>query len=132
MKTRNKTHRKVLQVALAAFVIVAMTLIQNTPAKADGFEPGGGRSLIDYKPPKPSLNILDVPASVPVKKKVFLGTLNSNRFDPDSVSNPYGRYGSPYSSKSINNPYGKYGSRFSPQGASNPYTTGGPRIYGEE
>jgi hypothetical protein len=41
----------------------------------------------------------------------YLGNLNSNRYDPDSVANPYGRYGNPYSSDSVNNPYGRYGSR---------------------
>ena len=51
----------------------------------------------------------------------YLGTLNANRFDPDSVSNPYGQYGSRYSPNSINNPYGQYGSPYSPNSASNPY-----------
>lgn len=37
----------------------------------------------------------------------YLGNLNSNRYDQNSVSNPYGRYGSRYSSDSINNPYGR-------------------------
>jgi hypothetical protein len=35
----------------------------------------------------------------------YRGNLNGNRYDPNSVSNPYGRYGSEYSSESINNPY---------------------------
>jgi hypothetical protein len=35
------------------------------------------------------------------------GKLSSNRYDPDSVSNPYGRNGSEYSPDSINNPYGR-------------------------
>ena len=35
----------------------------------------------------------------------FRGNLNDNPYDPNSVSNPYGTYGSPYSSKSLNNPY---------------------------
>jgi len=51
----------------------------------------------------------------------YLGNLNSNQFDPNSVSNPYGQYGSPYSPNSINNPYGRYGSEFSSQGVRNPY-----------
>jgi hypothetical protein len=38
----------------------------------------------------------------------YLGNLNSNQYDPNSVSNPYGRYGSQYSPDSINNPYGQY------------------------
>lgn len=36
----------------------------------------------------------------------YLGNLNDNRYDPNSVSNPYGRYGSRYSQESINKPYG--------------------------
>ena len=51
----------------------------------------------------------------------YLGKLNANRFDPESVSNPYGMYGSPYSTKSINNPYGMYGSPYSTQSARNPF-----------
>jgi hypothetical protein len=58
----------------------------------------------------------------------YLGTLSSNRYDPDSVSNPYGRYGSPFSPDSVNNPYGIYGSRYSSFSANNPYTTQAPKI----
>lgn len=59
----------------------------------------------------------------------FLGNLNNNRYDPNSVANPYGRYGSPYSPNSINNPYGRYGSRYSPNSVNNPYATNTPRVY---
>jgi hypothetical protein len=51
----------------------------------------------------------------------YLGNLNTNRFDPNSVSNPYGQYGSPYSPNSINNPYGQYGNPYSPNSVRNPY-----------
>jgi len=51
----------------------------------------------------------------------YLGNLNSNPYDPNSVANPYGRYGSPYSPDSINNPYGQYGSPYSPNSVTNPY-----------
>jgi hypothetical protein len=60
----------------------------------------------------------------------YLGTLSNNPYDRDSVSNPYGRYGSQYSSDSINNPYGKYGSQFSSQSPNNPYATSPPIIIG--
>jgi hypothetical protein len=60
----------------------------------------------------------------------YLGKLNANRYDADSVSNPYGRYGSRYSTDSVNNPRGRYGSRYSTDSINNPYTTGGPVIYG--
>ena len=58
----------------------------------------------------------------------YLGELNNNRYDPNSVANPYGQYGSPYSPTSVNNPYGQYGSPYSPTSANNPYTTNGPVV----
>jgi len=42
----------------------------------------------------------------------YLGNLNSNPYDPNSVANPFGRYGSEYSPDSVNNPYGQYGNPF--------------------
>lgn len=39
----------------------------------------------------------------------YLGELSENRYRPDSVSNPHGRYGSVHSPDSINNPHGPYG-----------------------
>lgn len=60
----------------------------------------------------------------------YLGNLSSNPYDANSVSNPYGRYGSEYSSDSINNPYGKYGSRYSNDSPNNPYATNPPSIHG--
>ena len=53
----------------------------------------------------------------------FLGNLSNNPFDPNSVSNPYGVYGSPYGN-TINNPYSPYGSPYSPLSPNNPYATG--------
>jgi hypothetical protein len=35
----------------------------------------------------------------------YRGKLSANPYDPDSTSNPYGRYGSPFSPDSIKNPY---------------------------
>lgn len=54
----------------------------------------------------------------------YLGNLNSNPYDPNSVSNPYGRYGSRFSQDSINNPYGQYGSQFSQHSPNNPFARG--------
>ncbi len=61
----------------------------------------------------------------------YLGKVSSNQYDPNSISNPYGRYGSQYSPQSVNNPYGQYGSRYSSQGANNPYATNAPIIIGD-
>ena len=56
----------------------------------------------------------------------YLGRLSANPYDSDSVSNPYGQYGSPYSPTSINNPYSQYGSPYSPISPNNPYATKPP------
>jgi len=51
----------------------------------------------------------------------FRGNLSTNRLDPDSVSNPLGRYGSSLSPDSLNNPIG----------AGNPLNPGSPEnLYG--
>jgi hypothetical protein len=35
----------------------------------------------------------------------YLGNLSANRFDPDSVNNPFGEYGSRFSPNSVRNPF---------------------------
>jgi len=35
----------------------------------------------------------------------YRGNLNGNKFDPNSISNEYGKYGNKYSPDSIKNPY---------------------------
>ncbi|WON74038.1 hypothetical protein [Nitrosospira sp. Is2] len=62
----------------------------------------------------------------------YLGNLSSNPYDANSVSNPYGRYGSEHSSDSINNPHGQYGSRYSNDSPNNPYATNLPAVYGND
>jgi hypothetical protein len=59
----------------------------------------------------------------------YLGRLNLNSSDPESVANPSSPYGSPRAPNSINNLFGRYGSRFSPDGIRNPDTTGGPMLF---
>jgi len=58
----------------------------------------------------------------------YLGNLSNNPYDQNSVSNPYGEYGSPYSQDSINNPVGEYGSPYSDKSINNPYATNPPII----
>lgn len=57
----------------------------------------------------------------------FLGSL-TNKYNSQSVLNPYGTYGSKYSSLSIWNNYGEYGSPYATKSAFNRYTTTPPRI----
>ena len=58
----------------------------------------------------------------------YLGRLNANPYDPESVANPYGQYGSRYSGNSIKNPYGQYGSPYSSLSPNNPYTSTPPVV----
>ena len=62
-------------------------------------------------------------ASLYAPDGTYLGELSANQFDPNSTSNPFGKYGSQFSPTSINNPNGQYGSQFSPQSPNNPYAT---------
>ena len=56
----------------------------------------------------------------------FLGVASANPYDLDSISNPFGLYGSEYSANSINNPYGIYGSEFSTESTTNPFFVSEP------
>jgi hypothetical protein len=60
-----------------------------------------------------------------------LGSYSANRYDPDSLSNPYGA-GSPYKADGLMNPYSQYGSRYSNKSWTNPYATDAPKIYSED
>jgi hypothetical protein len=59
---------------------------------------------------------------------VFLGRVTSNASAADSLSNPYGAYGSPYSATSIFNTFGLYGSQFSTTSAFNDLASNPPII----
>ncbi len=76
----------------------------------------------------PSLDSYDLSG----QREDYLGELSENPYRPDSLSNPFGRYGSRYAPNGLNNPYSRAGSRFSPAGATNPYATDPPRIIGRD
>lgn len=60
--------------------------------------------------------------------QVDLGNLSANPFLKDSTSNPFGG-GNQFDPKSIKNPYGQYGSVYSNKSATNPYATDAPKLY---
>lgn len=60
--------------------------------------------------------------------KVYLGKLTTNTFDPDSIWNEFGKYGSKYQSKSIWNEFGTYGSKYSSESAFNELASMPPKI----
>lgn len=72
--------------------------------------------------------LADPPHLVDRQTGKYLGNLGGNKYDPNSTSNPYGRYGSEYSADSINNPYGQYGSKYSADSPNNPYASNPPAI----
>jgi len=81
-----------------------------------------------YSVPQPSYALQPTQLS----KSNYLGKYSSNPYDSQSVSNPYGIYGSQYSSQSINNPYGQYGSPYSSKSVNNPYATDTPKLYSQD
>jgi hypothetical protein len=59
----------------------------------------------------------------------YLGNLNTNSLDKNSVNNSLGQYGSSLSPDSVNNPIGQYGSSLSNRSVSNPLATEAPKLY---
>jgi len=57
-----------------------------------------------------------------------LGAINVNRYNPNSLANPYGA-GSPYKPDGLMNPYSQYGSPYSNKSWRNPYATDAPKLY---
>ena len=122
-----------MRYTLALAILIAPLLLA-APAAAQTGDDGSdalGIDLLDWYSP-----ILDSPEATaddqPDGTGQYLGRLSSNPYDSDSVSNPYGTYGSPYSSNSINNPYGTYGSPYSSKSTTNPYATDAPKIYSSD
>ena len=126
----------------AATAKAMIDLLNSSPPKERETTPSFGSTWSWSQPEdqtdlitSPRLPVFQGATTPPVivgNKGEYLGSFNANRYDPNSVSNPYGQYGSQYSPKSINNPYGQYGSQYSPDGVTNPYTTGGPKLFGSD
>lgn len=58
----------------------------------------------------------------------FLGKINDNKFDKDSILNEYGPFGSKYSQTSVFNQYSQYGSNYAQYSLNNPMTITPPEI----
>jgi hypothetical protein len=63
---------------------------------------------------------------------MFLGTLNQNEYDSNSIYNQYGKYGSPYNTACIFNKYSNYGSDYSDKSPFNPYANNAPGLYDQQ
>ena len=99
--------------------VVALTFFIALPATA---QTNDAQSFVDSVFGRFGVN-------TPQPDGTYLGQLTDNPYLPDSITNPYGPYGSRYAPNSVNNPYGRYGSRFSPNSANNPYATNPPKLY---
>ncbi|WP_461255908.1 hypothetical protein [Treponema sp. R80B11-R83G3] len=62
----------------------------------------------------------------------FLGTLNENEYDSNSIYNKYGKYGSQYNAFCIFNKYGNYGSDYSDKSPFNKYANNAPGLYDKQ
>jgi hypothetical protein len=60
--------------------------------------------------------------------RTFLGCLNCNLYDQNSVHNQYGPHGSRYELNSIANKYGNYGGPYSPHSPCNRHTNTPPVV----
>ena len=59
----------------------------------------------------------------------FLGKLNPNKYDQESIFNRFGSYGNQFSQVSIFNRYSPYGSQFSDLSPFNKFSNTPPKIY---
>ena len=75
------------------------------------------------------LSLVVVVSLLSIGHAEYLGCANCSPYDPNSINNPLGRYGSPLSPDSVNNPLGRYGSSISPDSPFNPLATNPPQLY---
>lgn len=59
---------------------------------------------------------------------VYLGCLNCDKYNSNSIWNAYGTYGSKYNSNSIWNAYGTYGSKYNSYSPWNAYSSDPPVV----
>jgi len=63
---------------------------------------------------------------------VYLGCLNCDKYETNSIWNSYGTYGSKYNTNSIWNSYGIYGSKYNSFSPWNNYSTDPPVVVDKE
>ncbi len=68
-------------------------------------------------------------AYIEAEDGTFLGKLNPNEFDSDSIFNEFGSYGSEFSPTSIFNDFSTYGGEYASQSPFNEYTSTPPKVF---
>ncbi len=109
---------------LAMYIVVSLALAASAQAQTFQVQP-----LTPVFVPVfvPLIGTATAP-SIVAQDGTYLGKLSLDRFAPDSISNPFGPYGSRFSPTSIQNPFSVYGSRFSPLSPTNPFASDPPWI----
>ncbi len=84
--------------------------------------------VYSIEPPPPPVT---VPASAVMfaADGTFLGNINANSFDVNSIANSFGTYGNTFNSLSIWNRFGPYGSTFGVLSPWNEFTNSPPMIF---
>ena len=113
--------------------VAVMLAFLAAPARAQVPDPYPPLQQRPVFPEWPTLKlVVPMPLEPSPTPRRYLGRLSVNPHDPDSVVNPFGRFGNLLSPDSVNNPIGRFGNRFSPSGATNPFTTWAPKLYGQD
>lgn len=94
----------------AAEEAIVNVLMRTLVARGSGRTRSYGRAL--------SIADLDGSAVIKAQDGTYLGLVSSDPYEPDSIANSWGSYGSAYSATSIRNQYGAYGG---PYGSQSPY-----------
>lgn len=100
---------------------LAVALLLSAPAAAQTY---GTWSSNPAAPQRVNPNTIPGGANLYSQSGRYVGNTNPNQYDPNSINNQFGRYGSQFSPDSVNNQFGRYGSQFSPQSPTNQFGSG--------
>lgn len=114
---------RAIAIACAALFVASSVASAQTPAQIRRYN----ELLREYNEIRSSLSP-QARAELDAAFAKLLGSLSANPYLPGSTSNPASRY----DPESPTNPYGVFGSPYSPLGARNRYTTQGAELYGAD
>ena len=95
----------------AVLIVVGVSICSITAQEASARYPYGNYgyrnsySRYNYNYRRSNPYMLDRATRIYDYRGRYRGKLSSNHYDPESISNPIGRFGNKYSTDSVNNPY---------------------------